>query len=241
MSSETARSWVRNAAASTGFVVSLALLTVQAAGPRFFPDDPLATDDDAAFDASGAAPRELSETYDFVIEPVRLSRVTGGRSAAVNVNTLDEVPDSSWFTNRIGRRPMTAAEIARGPDTLDRIEIDEWIVTAGKGPAGFQPGFRAVNALDTRPIGERTLYQLELDTENLSRSGDQRRDHRHRDLPRDRLQRGRHVSGERRSAGRSASRPKPRCATRPACGPSTPRTSRKSSRPVPAIPTAPTG
>ncbi len=165
MSSETARSWLRNAAASTAFVVSLALLTVQAAGPRFFPDDPLATDDDAAFDASGAAPRELSETYDFVSN--QFTEQGDRRSIpAVNVNTLDEVPDSSWFTNRIGRRPMTAAEIARGPDTLDRIEIDEWIVTAGKGPAGFQPGFRAVNALDTRPIRERTLYQLELDTEN---------------------------------------------------------------------------
>src|SRR5688572_21740309 len=161
MSSETARSWVRHAAASTAFVVSLALLTVQAAGPRFFPDDPLATDDDAAFDASGAAPRELSETYDFVSN--QFTEQGDRRSIpAVNVNTLDEVPDSSWFTNRIGRRPMTAAEIARGPDTVDRIEIDEWIVTAGKGPAGFQPGFRAVNALDTRPIRERTLYQLEL-------------------------------------------------------------------------------
>ena len=34
---------------------------------------------------------------------------------AGNVNALDEVPDSSWFTNRLGRRPMTTEEIARGP------------------------------------------------------------------------------------------------------------------------------
>ena len=32
---------------------------------------------------------------------------------AVDVNSLDEVPDSSWFTNRIGVRPMSARGAAR--------------------------------------------------------------------------------------------------------------------------------
>ena len=32
-----------------------------------------------------------------------------------NVNTLDEVPDSSWFTNRLGTRVMTADEVETGP------------------------------------------------------------------------------------------------------------------------------
>jgi len=155
----------RHGAAGAAIVFSLVLLSGRAAGPRFFPDDPLAADNDAAFDASGARSRELSEWLDFGVNqfgepgdrrPIR----------AVNVNTLDEVPDSSWFTNRIGRRPMSAAEIGRGPDSVDRLAIDEWVVTGGKGPAGFQPGFRAVNANDSRPLGERTVYQLELDTES---------------------------------------------------------------------------
>src|SRR6202789_3514258 len=30
---------------------------------------------------------------------------------AVNVNSLDEVPDSSWFTNRIGVRPISTEEV----------------------------------------------------------------------------------------------------------------------------------
>jgi hypothetical protein len=42
-----------------------------------------------------------------------LDRVTGGREA-LDVNAFDEVPDSTWFTNRIGRAPMSAAEVARG-------------------------------------------------------------------------------------------------------------------------------
>src|SRR5215468_8754981 len=33
---------------------------------------------------------------------------------AVDVNAFDEVPDSSWFVNRLSRHPMTAEEIARG-------------------------------------------------------------------------------------------------------------------------------
>ena len=41
---------------------------------------------------------------------------------AQNVNTIDEVPDSSWFTNRIVARPMSIEEMVRGP-------------AVGKGPA----------------------------------------------------------------------------------------------------------
>src|SRR6185436_20324035 len=78
--------------------------------PRFFPDDPIQTDNDAAFDASPAVPIEGSNGYDF-------AEHTFGKPGdrrdirAVNVNTMDEVPDSSWFTNRIGVRAMSLAEI----------------------------------------------------------------------------------------------------------------------------------
>ena len=41
---------------------------------------------------------------------------------AQNLNTIDEVPDSSWFTNRVGTRPLTIDELVRGPIlTLRRI------------------------------------------------------------------------------------------------------------------------
>ena len=33
-----------------------------------------------------------------------------------NINTIDEVPDSSWFTNRIGARPLPVEELLRGPN-----------------------------------------------------------------------------------------------------------------------------
>lgn len=125
--------------------------------PRFFDDDPLWVDFDTVFDASGAKPIELSESFDF-LENMFRRRNPGDPGPSKNVNTVDEVPDSSWFTNRIGRRPMTVAEIVRGPDRVERLDVDEWLVVGGKGPAGFQPGFRAVDR--RRP---QQWYQLEVD------------------------------------------------------------------------------
>src|SRR5262245_51540451 len=95
--------------------MALLVLTGQAATPRFYADDPIAVDDDACIDASGVKPRDLSEAYDFLVN--QFGKPGDRRDLrAVNVNTLDEVPDSSWFTNRIGQSRMSIADIARGPD-----------------------------------------------------------------------------------------------------------------------------
>ena len=48
------------------------------------------------------------------------SRATARRVRALNINTIDEVPDSSWFTNRAGAQPLSADEVRRGPDTDQR-------------------------------------------------------------------------------------------------------------------------
>jgi hypothetical protein len=41
---------------------------------------------------------------------------------ALAVNALDEVPDSTWFTNRIGVRELTLDELRRGPSTVGSPE-----------------------------------------------------------------------------------------------------------------------
>jgi hypothetical protein len=56
---------------------------------------------------------------------------------------------------------MPLAEIVRGPDRFDRLEVDEWVIVSDKGEAGFQPGFRAY---DAKNPGQ--LYQLEVDVED---------------------------------------------------------------------------
>jgi hypothetical protein len=131
----------------------------RAAGPRFYPDDPIQIDRDSAFDASGAQPYELSEGADF-IENSFGAPAAGDKIRALNVNTVDEVPDSSWFTNRIGRRELSVAEIARGPDLVEPLDVSEWLIVRDKGPAGFQPGFRAVDAQHPE-----RMFQLEVDLE----------------------------------------------------------------------------
>lgn len=65
---------------------------------------------------------------------------------AKNVNSVDEVPDSSWFTNRIGVRPFTIEQIKQGscPEKMLDPEADadgSWVVDQGK-PNGANPGFR---------------------------------------------------------------------------------------------------
>src|SRR5262245_58963851 len=40
-----------------------------------------------------------------------------GKKEALNVNTFDEVPDSSWFTNRIGQKELSPEDVRRGPNT----------------------------------------------------------------------------------------------------------------------------
>lgn len=126
-----------------------------ASAPRYYPDDPIWVDDDRVMDAAGAGPIEDTNGYDFLLNTFGWP---GERRdvRALNVNTVDEVPDSSWFTNRIGRHPMSVAEVVRGPDLRDTpVTFDGWIVAAGKS-SGVQPGFRM-----TDPSGQ--MYQIEVD------------------------------------------------------------------------------
>lgn len=145
----------RAARLTTVVCVAVACIAeTRSAAPRFYPDDPLWTDDDRTVEVSTIVPVEDSNGYDFLINT--LGHPGERRDVrAQNVNTADEVPDSSWFTNRIGRREMSVAEIVRGPDRADRVDLTGWVVSGGKG-SGVQPGFRM-----TDPQGQ--LYQIEVD------------------------------------------------------------------------------
>ncbi len=155
-SSRTARARVRALAAAAAIVAAAAALP-RTASPRFYPDDPIWVDDDKAIDADGVREREDQNMYDFVNHT--FLRPGDRRDVrAMNVNTVGEVPDSSWFTNRIGRAPMTLAEVVRGPDTQEPISLDGWVVSGGKG-SGLQPGFRMVDRTGH-------TYQIEVDPES---------------------------------------------------------------------------
>ncbi|MBI2827651.1 MAG: hypothetical protein HYX77_00080 [Acidobacteria bacterium] len=142
---------------SSRALVALAIayaLTVHAAAPTFYPDDPIQVDDDRAFDASGARPIEGSNVFDFA-EHTFFKRGDRRDVRARNVNTVDEVPDSTWFTNRMGRIRMSVEEIVRGPNRFDTLNIDDWPLVQEKS-SGITPGYRV-----TDPSGH--LYQVKFD------------------------------------------------------------------------------
>ncbi|HEY6727286.1 MAG TPA: hypothetical protein VI197_24800 [Polyangiaceae bacterium] len=66
------------------------------------------------------------------------------RELAHNVNSLGEVPNSSWFTNRIGVRDVAPQEAARGPSSEGPPRLP-LTVTSGK-PGGKNPGLVAEDA-----------------------------------------------------------------------------------------------
>jgi hypothetical protein len=142
------------ACAAAAMVAIGAASSGRSAAPRFYPDDPLWVDDDRAVDVGKIEEVEDGNGYDFVVNTFgNLGERRDVR--AQNVNSVDEVPDSSWFVNRIGRQPMSAADAAKGPDRVERVSLDGWVVSGGKG-SGLQPGFRM-----TDPSGQ--LYQIEVD------------------------------------------------------------------------------
>jgi hypothetical protein len=94
----------------------------------------------------------------FALEPER---------EAMNVNSMDEVLDSAWFTNRIGRHPMSLEELALGAckpsQRLDgeNAQDGEWLIDAGK-PNGSSPGFRI-------RLKDKGKYMLKSDGSNPER------------------------------------------------------------------------
>lgn len=112
-------------------------LTGRANGPRFYPDDPIARDPETQ-DASGVAKTRVSPTYDLVENSFGDAGDKESRRA-VNINTIGEVPDSSWFTNRVGSRPVPVDEIVRGADR-GTGPAGRWEVTGLKSE-GVTPGF----------------------------------------------------------------------------------------------------
>jgi len=84
----------------------------------------------------------LSHAFDIPDKMLFLARSLGAdtRREAVNVNAFDEVPNSTWFTNRNHVRAVPVADLARGPDSL-AAPAKPWIIKHAKqggASAGFQ-------------------------------------------------------------------------------------------------------
>ncbi|HEY4119694.1 MAG TPA: hypothetical protein VGM56_17625 [Byssovorax sp.] len=73
-----------------------------------------------------------------VFRPLSDALAVKTSAESVDVNSLDEVPDSSWFTNRLGGRPLRGGELrAAGCSPSQRLDVDaaadaSWVVDQGK-------------------------------------------------------------------------------------------------------------
>ena len=116
-------------------------------------DDPIREDPDRVLSIPEPTERPLSKTIDLF---QKTFTKPGGQRDAANVNTLGEVPNSSWFMNRMSRQVMTIDELIRGPNQGDGPNMSEpWIITGGK-TEGVTPGFTIRDA-------EGDLYFIKFD------------------------------------------------------------------------------
>jgi hypothetical protein len=114
---------------------------VSTRGPRFYPDDPIAREPESQ-DASKVQSYDIGSLFEMTHNLFITAgyKPTGVR--AQNINTIDEVPDSSWFTNRIGKTKITVDEIVRGPVRGAAPDPSHWVLVREK-TAGAHPGFTA--------------------------------------------------------------------------------------------------
>ena len=110
-------------------------------GTKFRSDDPLGVDADQLPSPVPNSVR-LSQVFDFVENSFgRRLKKKEAILPAENVNTLGEVPDSSWFSNRMGKKVMTIEELVRGPNQRAGPDQSKPWAVIGMKSQGITPGF----------------------------------------------------------------------------------------------------
>jgi hypothetical protein len=135
--------------AATLAALCLASISVSTETPHFYPDDPIAHEPESQ-NAAGAKPYEIQSMYEMTYNLFVTAGHKPSDTRARDINSIDEVPDSSWFTNRIGpyqtgQPQVTTDAIARGPIAGAPPDPSHWVLI-GEKTSGVHPGFRARDA-----------------------------------------------------------------------------------------------
>ena len=102
--------------AGTVSAILLGECTLSYQSSKFRSDDPL-TVDAAQLPIPLPDSVWLSQIFDFIENSFgRRPDKNEAILPAENMNTLGEVPDSSWFSNRMGKKVMTVGKLVRGPN-----------------------------------------------------------------------------------------------------------------------------
>src|SRR5687767_5392752 len=132
-------------------IATAALVSITLSGQKqqFYSDDPIARVEDTR-DASSVQSKSINLIYDETINLFGNPGDPDMNRRAMSINTIDEVPESSWFTNRIiGRTPMSIEDVARGPDTGKGPAPGKWTLASGKSD-GITPGFTILDSAGDR-------------------------------------------------------------------------------------------
>lgn len=138
-------------------------------GAKFYDDDPLLRSP-PPIGLETAAQRDLSDYYDLFLYTFGHPAEEHGDAAeglipAKAVNTLGEVPDSDWFTNRIGTPGYTREDLLRGPGNEHPPAAGKLQIISAK-TEGITPGFIVEDS-----AGERYLLKFDPMTNPEMNSG----------------------------------------------------------------------
>jgi hypothetical protein len=125
-------------------LVGMSSRAVFTANPRFYRDDPLQREIESQ-DASAAQRSDIGDLYEMTYNLFVTPRYKPTGLRAKNLNTIDEVPDSSWFTNRVVARTLTIDELVRGPVAGAPPDPSSWVIIREKS-VGVHPGITAKDA-----------------------------------------------------------------------------------------------
>jgi hypothetical protein len=121
-------------------LISSLLVSVPLHAQRFHSDDPIWEDPDRVLIAKPAEIDDLSQALDLLLNTFAYRPEKRIRRAE-NINTLGEVPNSSWYTNRMSARVMTIEELVQGPDRGPGPDMTRpWVIIGAKNQ-GITPGF----------------------------------------------------------------------------------------------------
>ncbi len=113
------------------------------AGQRFYADDPL-WKMPPPVPVHNPLKRKINYLYDFFVNSLDPPRVEP--QPAVDVNTLGEVPDGLWYTNRHYWHPMTLDQLRQGP-AHGNAPVPPFRVVGAK-TEGVTPGFQIRDAMN---------------------------------------------------------------------------------------------
>lgn len=117
--------------------IGAAAVAQKPAVPKFLDGDPLTAVPEVA-SAANAQLVGVDDLYDFVVQSARFR--TNTALPSLGINTMGDVPNSSWFTNRHGATSLSIEELKKGARTHG-APVGPYQVIAAK-TQGVTPGFR---------------------------------------------------------------------------------------------------